>query len=204
MVVQPLAPWAEPAPEQDRPMTADDLLALPEDEWQYELIAGRLFRMPPTGMEHNDLTGDLYAAVRSVATAEGLGLVTLPDTGFRVTRPGEEDTVLSPDVAFISAARLVGLPAPGTDERKKYFPLAPDLAVEIASPDQYRPEMAQKARLYLSVGVRLVWVVWPGRRQVDVWRPGADVPVETLDLMGSLDSLDVLPGFTYPLARLFG
>lgn len=37
----------------------------------------------------------------------------------------------------------------------------PDLAVEVASPDQYRPEMAAKARIYLDAGVPLVWVVWP-------------------------------------------
>ncbi len=81
--------------------------------------------------------------------------------------------------------------------------MAPDLAVEIPSPDQYRPEMAEKARLYLAVGVRLVWVIWPRWRQVGVWRPGAAAPVATLDTTGTLDGLDVLPGFTYPVARLF-
>jgi len=53
-------------------------------------------------------------------------------------------------------------------ERKKFFPVAPDLAVEVVSPDRYHPEMAEKARLYLQLGVRLVWVTWPDSRQVDV------------------------------------
>ncbi len=82
--------------------------------------------------------------------------------------------------------------------------LAPDLVAEIASPNQYRPEMADKAQRYLAAGVRLVWVVWPKYSQVDVWRPGSDQPVATLNVDDQLDGLDVLPGFTYPLARLFG
>ena len=75
--------------------------------------------------------------------------------------------------------------------------------LEVALPNQYRPEMAAKARLYLTAGVRLVWVVWPKTQQVDVWRPGADQPSTTLAIPADLDGLDVLAGFTYPLARLF-
>ena len=81
--------------------------------------------------------------------------------------------------------------------------MAPDLAVEVASPDQHRPEMAQKAQLYLTLGTRLVWVVWPSRRQVDVWRTGSDTPMATLGTGDILESQDVLPGFSYPVARLF-
>ena len=74
--------------------------------------------------------------------------------------------------------------------------------MEIASPTQYHPELDEKARLYLAAGVRLVWVIWPGDRQVDVWRPGSTrrSPRSRPD---TLDGLDVLPGFTCPVADLF-
>ena len=55
-------------------------------------------------------------------------------------------------------------------------------------------------------GVRLVWIIWPKRREVDVWRTdaaGAPQLVATLKHGDALDGLDVLPGFTYPLADLF-
>ncbi len=197
-----LAPWAESVPGAG-PMTADDLLRLDDAAWQFELVEGRLLRMAPTGLEHLDVTRKLYRALDRYVDAQDLGIVTLPDTGFRLTRPGEADTVLSPDIAYVSTARVRQLPAPGTPERKKFLPVAPDLAVEVASPDQHHPEMADKARLYLASGVRLVWLVWPSNREVDVWRPGADQPTATLGAPDTLDGLDLLPGFSHPVADLF-
>jgi Uma2 family endonuclease len=198
-----LAPWAQLVPGAPR-MTADELLAVPEDEWQYELVEGRLVRVSPTGLEHYYVTDMLHTVMRRHALERQLGLVTLPDTGFVLSRPGEPDTVLSPDIAYLSTARVQQLPARGTQASKKFLPVAPDLAVEIASPDQYHPEMAEKARLYLASGVRLVWIVWPAQKQVDVWRPGHDAPGTTLNPGDALDGEDVLPAFAYAVADLFG
>ncbi len=63
--------------------------------------------------------------------------------------------------------------------------------------------MVQKARHYLAAGVRLVWVPWSKPQQVDVWQSGYDIPVDTLAANETLDSLGMLPGFSYPLAKLF-
>jgi hypothetical protein len=62
--------------------------------------------------------------------------------------------------------------------------------------------MGAKAWLWLQRGACFVWVVWPTRRQVDVWTPGQEVPM-TLSVGDTLDGADVLPGFTYALADLF-
>jgi Uma2 family endonuclease len=95
------------------------------------------------------------------------------------------------------------LPSKDSEEWTRYITIPPDLVIEIPSPDQYRPEMAAKARLYLTLGVRLVWTLWERRKGADVWRPGSDQPVATLSIGDSLDGEDVLPGFTLPLAQLF-
>jgi len=63
--------------------------------------------------------------------------------------------------------------------------------------------MGTKAQRYLDAGVRLVWVVWPRWQQVDVWRPGDTRPSATSSVGDTLDGLDVVPGFTYPVAKLF-
>lgn len=72
-------------------------------------------------------------------------------------------------------------------DEDKAVPFAPDLAVEMASPSQYRPGMAEKARRYLTAGTQLVWIVWPKRRHIDVWRSGDLQPSQTLKAGDTLE-----------------
>lgn len=195
--------WGEPVPGVDRLVTADELLTWPDDAWRYELVTGRLIRMPLYGWADGHLITHLFHALDASLADRRRGTLSCAGLGFQLTRPGESDTVLDPAIAYIGPERAALLPAPGTPEREKYPTFAPDLAVEVASPDQHRPEMAEKARLYLAHGTRLVWVLWPARRQIDVWRPGADVPIEVLSGDDQLNGLDMLPGFIHPVAGLF-
>ena len=156
--------------------------------------------MPPAGFDHGAIESDLDTSLRSFVMAKDLGSVVTGDTGFTLSRPGEPDTVLGADIAFVRSDRL---PPRGSPQRRGFVRLAPDLVVEVASPDQHHPEMAEKARIWLAAGVRLLWLIWPRDKQVEVWRPGSDIPVATLSGADALDGLDVVPGFLYPLSRLF-
>lgn len=189
------------------PMDAERLLALGDDGWRYdgwryELVDGRLVRMAPTGMEHRDIWMRLFRALDRHVEAHALGALTPPDTGFRLPLPDASETVLSPDIGFIQAGHAATLPPAGSPERRKFLPLAPDLAVEIASPDQRRPEMAEKARRYPHAGSAEVWIIWPAQQQVDVSRRGARTQL-TLTATDQLQAPDIIPGFTFPIARLF-
>jgi Uma2 family endonuclease len=201
MARETLAPWAELVPDIG-PMTVGELLALPQDDrWMYELVEGRLVRMPASGGEASRIAARLVAALLTFVEDRNLGAVTTADGEYDLTQPGDAaETALAPDAAFVRADRV---PAQDSDDYKRAWRLAPDLAAEVVSPNQYRPEMSAKAQRYLAAGVRLVWVIWPKDKQVDVWRPGATQPVASLSIGESLDGLNVLPGFTYPLARLF-
>ena len=196
-----LAPWAEPVPDAPYPMTVAQMQALPDDNWQYELVDGRLVRVTGSGSKASAIAINLAAALLAFVKAHKLGRVSGADGAFNLTRPGAStETALVPDVAYVSAGRL----APLCSDAANAIPhLAPDLLAEVAPPSQYRPEMAEKARKYLETGVRLVWVIWPDDVQVDVWRQGAGAPVATLTLSDHLDGLDVLSGFTHPVADLF-
>ncbi|MGH2516307.1 MAG: Uma2 family endonuclease [Ktedonobacterales bacterium] len=198
-----LAPWAERAPDFPERMTAAELLALPENGWRYELVAGRLIRMPPIGGGHGRASLKLANALDAYVEQHALGMVTVGEHGFILSLPGQPEqpeTVLGADVAFVRAEHV---PLRTSAEFDAYWRVAPDLVVEIVSPSQFRPEMAAKARLWLRAGVRLVWVVWPGQRQVDVWRPGADEAMATLNETDMLDGQEVVPGFTLPVGRAF-
>jgi Uma2 family endonuclease len=190
------APSAEPVPGYDH-MAADDLWAMLEDGWVYELVEGRLVRTAPPGGTPGEIAAMLSWALSSFVIPRTLGRVLAAETGFDLGH----GHVRAPDVAFVAASRV---PARDDAARVTYWRLAPDLVGEVVSPSQSRADMEETARAWLAAGTRLVWVVWPDTQQVDVWRPeGTSQPTLTLGRSDALDGLDVLPGFTYPLADLF-
>ena len=127
-----------------------------------------------------------------------LGRTYIAETGFDITRPGDPgQTVLGADLAFIQTDRV-----PARGGKPAFKKVAPDLVYEIASGDQTREEMADKAKLWTSRGVRLCWIQWPAHQTIDVWHPGDQTP-RTLGLKDELDGEDVLPGFRCPVAAAF-
>ncbi len=195
---RPLYGWAQLTVATD--WTADMLERLPDDGWRYELLEGRVLRMPPPGTDHGRLEARLSRRLGTYVEDHHLGETYVGESGWDLTRPGEfADTVLGADLAFVSATRL---PLPPPRRGTAYRPLAPDLVVEIASPSQYQPEMGEKAQVWLDRGVRLVWIIWPERRTVDVWAPGATAP-RTLRDADALDGGAVVPGFRLPIATLW-
>jgi len=191
----PVAPWAERAPGAG-PVTVDILLIMPDDGYRYEVVEGVLVRMAGSGDEATTIDLTIASELRAYALPRRLGVATGVDGVYKVS--GAE-TGLVPDAGFYAAERRALI-----TDRRKPIPFAPDLAVEVASPDQKPDNMAAKARTYLDGGARLVWVVWPGPQRVDVWRSGRTVgPAAVLTIGDMLEGEDVIPGFTYPVAEVF-
>jgi Uma2 family endonuclease len=173
---------------------------LPDDGWLYELVEGRVVRMPPPDPDHGHITWAIARFLGVHLESHGLGHIYVGEVGWDLTRRGErKDTVLASDVAVVCAERL---PLPPPRRGKTYRPIAPDLVVEIASPTQYRPDLADKAQHWLDRGVRLVWIIWPEQHEVDVWTRGAAAPC-TLQDAETLEGGDVVPGFGIPLNLLW-
>ena len=162
---EPFAPWAEIVPDAPYPITVQDLLAWPDDGYRYELVEGVLVRMAGSGFDATTLGLELGAELRNYVRPRRLGRVTGADGVYKF--PGAE-TGLLPDVGFIEASKVALIA-----DRRKPIPFAPDLAVEVASPEQTSDAMAAKARTYLDGGARLVWIVWPDREQIDYGAPAA-------------------------------
>src|SRR5919206_2667519 len=113
---------------QRRLMTAEELWRMPDDGQRHELIAGELTTMPPSGFEHGRLTARLTASLSRHVRTHGLGEVLAAETGFLLAR--DPDLVRAPDVAFVSRERVAA-----AGEVAGYCPGAPDLAVEVVSPN---------------------------------------------------------------------
>ena len=196
----PLAPWADVVLDAPYPMTVDALHALPDDRWTYELVNGVLIRMPLSSGGASNISARLLIRLGAYVEDNGLGIIPSEQGGYRLDPAHPRETEVAPDVAFVRADRA---PSPTSPEfYGQAWQLAPDLAVEVASENQFGPGMGAKAQLYLQFGTRLVWVIWPRYKRVDVWRAGEDRPAP-LGLEDTLDGEDVVPGFTYPIARLF-
>ena len=190
-----LAPWAEIVPGRGY-TTVDDMLALPDDDWRYEVVEGVLVRMAGSGKRATTIAFSLGAELRAFVRPRRLGVVTGADGVYKFH--GAE-TGLTPDVGYYTAAHNALI----TDEDGA-IPFAPDLAVEVASPSQYGPEMAAKAKTYLEGETRLVWIIWPAKQRIDVWRPSStERPALTLGVNDALNGEDVVPGFAYPVAAVF-
>ena len=160
-----------------RLLTAGDLLRLYSEGVRGELIRGVLCETMPTGHEHGAIVVNLSTELRNFIKPRRLGRLVASDSGVWLER--DPDTVREPDIAFTSAEKV-----PLDARITGYAEVTPDLVVEIVSPSDSRREVHDKAQMWLLHGVRLVWVVYPNTRAVDVYRAGG--AIETL---GEDDSL---------------
>jgi Uma2 family endonuclease len=156
-----------------------------------ELVAGQIVEMTPPGARHGALASTIVWHLHQYVTARGLGTV-FSETGFALSE--DPPTVRAPDAAVVLAARIPR-PLP-----VKFFPGAPDLAVEVLSPDDRPAEVAAKMADYLRAGTLAVWVVDPEQRTLTVHTAaGAARYGEAETLRGA----PPFPEFALPLGDLF-
>lgn len=174
-------------------VTAKELERMGHQDSGYELVRGELVPVSPPGGEHGELATRIAAALYGFAQARRLGTVYV-ETGYVLFR--DPDTVRGPDVSFLSRDR-----AATVRDRRGFVPGAPDVAIEIRSPDSTLAELTAKAQEYLDAGARLVWIVDPPSQSVHVYQAGHAPRVLSMGVV--LEGREVLPGFTLPLAELF-
>ena len=178
-------------------LTADEFFRHPAAREASELVRGEIRMMSPAGGRHGVLALRIARLLAEHVEARGLGIVFGDNVGYRLPIPGDdEDTVRAPDASFVRAGRL-----PDDEVPVGFLPLAPDLAVEVLSPDETAAQLVERMDDYLAAGTRLLWVVDPDRRTVAIYSPVA--PVRSLRAGDVLDGGDVVPGFAVPVVGLF-
>jgi Uma2 family endonuclease len=173
-------------------MTAEELARTSVPGKVLELVRGHLVVREPPSTFHGVVAARLTVRLGAFVEKKKLGLVSAQDTGFKIDR--DPDTVRGPDLAFVSRERLERIPEVG------YAELAPDLIVELLSPNDRPGEALAKIGDFLTAGTRLAWLLDPRRREARIFR--ADGSVAVIGADGALDGEDVVPGFSCPLAAV--
>jgi Uma2 family endonuclease len=166
-----------------RPLTYDELRAMPDDGQRYELLGGELIVTPAPTAGHQRVLSQLYRLIDEHVRRIDAGEVFLAPF----------DVVLShfdavePDLVFLANSR----PPVANDQNSIDFP--PDLVVEVLSPSSRRYDRVRKMALYAQSGIREYWIADPDRRTLEIYiLAGKDfAPVES-DPAGRLRSR-VLP-----------
>jgi Uma2 family endonuclease len=183
---------------QERTYTTADLRALEAQlgnkDKRFELINGAIYEVPYPSPTHNLFIGNIYSPLRDFVRAGQLGYVFTDSVSYSLPN-GDE---FAPDVSFVLRER-VEMPLP------KAFSLAPDMAVEVASPSNRERELLDKAESLLECGTRFVWIAYPNTKVVDVCHlsPEGNLITRKVDIDGVLDGEEVLPGFTLAVRIVF-
>lgn len=178
-----------------RAVTADELLQMPDDGVRRELVRGEVRTMAPAGRRHGKLAMRIGSRLDRYVEEHGLGEVYAAETGFKLA--SDPDTVRAPDVSFLSRERVEE-----TSDVVGFSPGAPDLAVEVLSPDDRYGEVEEKVFDWLDAGTRFVVVVNPKTATVTTYRSRSEIAVLTESDV--LEGGDVVPGWSLPVREIFG
>lgn len=167
-----------PIPASPTLITSKELLDYPNDGYRYELVAGALKMMSPAGGRHGRISLQIAFLLKSHVQEHSLGVVLAAETGFLIET--EPDTVLAPDASFVSKAAFEKV-----ENEATYLPLAPELVVEVLSPNDRFSRVESKALAWLSAGTRLVLVVSAENETIHAYRSPKRIAVyargETID-----------------------
>jgi Uma2 family endonuclease len=168
-----------------------------EEFWQeyagkpFELIEGKIIETFPKDFLHGATLSRIGFHLGGFVDDYDLGDV-VSGTGFQLGT----STICGTDVAFVSSEKLAQV-----ENQENYLPFAPDLAVEVVSPNNTADEIQEKVKLYLDAGTSQIWVSYPTINQVVVHYP--DDTSKRLTNRDVIDGGDVLPGFSASVADFF-
>lgn len=174
-------------------LTAEEYGRLEDDGRLTELVRGRIVGMNRPFTSHGYLLLSVGHLLTQFVKPRELGRVVGGDAGLVTQR--NPDTVRGPDLAFYSYERI-----PAGTLPEGYWPVSPELVIEIRSESDRWKDILQKVAEYLSADVLTVAVIDPARQQVHLY---SDTETTVLNATDLLTFPEVLPGFEVVVGRLF-
>ncbi|MDZ7705863.1 MAG: Uma2 family endonuclease [Trueperaceae bacterium] len=175
-------------------ISAEQLFELSGEGKHYELVRGELDVVAPAGHKHGYITMEIGSSLARHVRENRFGRVYAAETGFKLA--SNPDTVLAPDVAFVSTERLQNV-----DTTTAYLLVAPDLVVEVLSPSDLNSKIAEKVAMWLEHHTSLVIVIDPHLHTATLYRSRTDANI--LTRTDTLDGGEVVPGWQLSLDTLF-
>jgi Uma2 family endonuclease len=176
-------------------MTAEEFMAADLGEGVFELVRGEVQQLPPAMPEHGRVCGNAFFVLETYGRRTKLGYALSNDSAVHTEH--DPDTVRGADICYYSEARW-----PRAQEGNKLPPVPPDLAVEVVSPGNRIAAIMKKVAEYLAAGVSLVWVIFPKRGHVLIFRAVDDDAI-TLRKKDVIQNLPELPGFRCTVSDFF-
>jgi Uma2 family endonuclease len=175
-------------------VTPEDLLKI-RDRPMPELVDGQMVEREPMGQEADAIAATIIALLKFFVKPSKLGVVNGSQGGYRIFSD-DPSKVRIPDVSFTRRERFGGQrPAKG------HGTVVPDLVVEVISPNDLASDLRAKVQDFFSAGVRMIWLVDPVTRTVEVLRN--DKTAAWLGEGDEIDGSDVLPGFRCKVSEIF-
>lgn len=170
-------------------LTIDDFERLPQEQAEnHELVEGELIPVSGNTLYHNAIRDLLFLLIAQIVRELHLGrLVVEQEYDFGGNAHG-------PDISFFTAAK-----AASADPGKRVQRFVPDLAIEIASPNDTLASLLRKKERYRNCGTDEVWILAPETCEVLIFSSRGD---RILRADAEL-STDLLPGFRISVHRLF-
>lgn len=171
-------------------MSVSTVLAL-DPEREFEIVNGEPEVKDMAGARHGGVTARLIGKLVSYVEDNFLGGVYTPDTTFLV---GSNERL--PDIGFVAADRI-----PEDGEPESMWTIAPDLAVEVVSPNDLLEKVTTKINNYFAAGVREVWLVSPEHQIITIYHSPTRATILTAE--DELTSESLLPGFRCQIGEIF-
>jgi len=175
-------------------MTPEELLAMP-DGGHYELIDGELRERKVSALS-NLIALEIGGILRNHCREHNLGWLFAAEHGYRCF-PWKPSRIRRADVTFIRRERY----SREQLSQDGFTSIPPDLAVDVVSPNDLVGDLDEKVQEYLRAGVKLIWVVRPKVRTVQVFR--GDGSESWLREHDEISGENVVPGFRCKVGSLF-
>ncbi len=148
----------------------------------------------PAGSEHGRIAMRFGSLLDQYVRKHQLGTVFAAETGFLIsTNP---DTVRAPDVAFVEKKKMEQFAG-----HQGFLPIAPDLVVEVVSPNDSFTHVEEKTLAWLEAGSAMVVNIDPGTRTLQVFRDAKHSVV--LRENDQFDGQEVVSGWQFVVSELF-